>query len=302
MTISSADNPTSYFSAPSNQLDPKLFQGRTLQDWVRKGILSLLHDYLGQQFRHSELWAHPWLAGSGVSYQWSAARQPGDLDCLIGVNFVQFRKANPEFMGLTDKEIADTLNEGFREYLQPLTEDWNGYELTFYVNPGGTDIRAIKPYAAYDLKYNEWTVTPDPNASAPSKPEWDAVAQNDYAMTQQVHSRFVSAMNDLTISRDPASKRNAEARLIAAGQQASAMFDELHSGRSEAFQPTGEGYGDFHNYRWQAAKGYGTIDALRSMREHMKKRTEQVHTELYGTELPDASTLIRRAALYRNSL
>jgi hypothetical protein len=38
-----------------------------------------------------------WLAGSAVSYQWSAAREPGDLDVLIGVDYIQFRKAHPEY-------------------------------------------------------------------------------------------------------------------------------------------------------------------------------------------------------------
>ena len=94
------DYSTSYFSAPAASLDPTLFEGRALRSWVRTGILATLNDFLGLHYRHPELWAHPWLAGSGVSYQWQAAREPKDLDCLVGVDFVQFRKANPEFAGL----------------------------------------------------------------------------------------------------------------------------------------------------------------------------------------------------------
>lgn len=299
MTIQGA--PTSYFSAPATELDPKLFQGRHLQSWVRQGIHAILNDFLGRSYRHSDLWAHPWLAGSGVSYQWSAARSPGDLDCLVGVDFVQFRKANPEFAGLTDKEIAAHINEDFRENLYPQTADWNGYELTFYVNPGASDIRAIKPYAAYDLKYDEWTVTPDPSQKAPYKPDWEAVADEDRHNANQAYTRFVVALNDSQMAHGEAAKRNAQARLHEAGQHGVALYNEIHENRSLAFSTEGEGYGDFNNYRWQAGKRLGTINALRAIQQHVKQSTEAEAKNLYGVELPDSSTLIRRAALQRKS-
>lgn len=288
------DNPTSYFSEPADTLDPNLFDGRELRAWVRQGILHILYDFVNLHYRHADLWAHPWLAGSGVSYQWSAARQPGDLDCLVGVDFIQFRKANPEFAGLTDKEIAEQLNEEFRENLQLQTENWNGYELTFYVNPSATDIRTIKPYAAYDLKHNEWTVHPDRNQTAPRNPEWEGIAKNDATMAQQISIRFNTALQDIQSSHNDALRRNAENRLTIAGAQGNALYNEIHMNRSVAFSPGGEGYADFNNYRWQAGKGSGAIDSLRTIREYMKSSVKN-----HGVEFPDASTLIRRAALYR---
>ena len=213
---------------------------------------------------------------------------------------MQFRKANPSYIGLTDREIADQLNEGFREELQPQTENWNGYELTFYVNPTATDIKAIKPYAAYDLKYDEWTVTPNPHMTAPTKPEWENVAQSDHQLSHQAFTRFGTALNDLKYARDNASRRNAEVRLNAAVQQGNALYEEIHGNRGEAFSASGEGYGDFHNYRWQAAKGYGTIDKLRTMRDYAKSVKTNTQADLYGVELPNTDTLIRRAALYGN--
>lgn len=298
MTIFGDENPTSYFSTPADSLDPTLFQGRILRDWVRKGILHLLYDHLNSQFRHAELWAHAWLAGSGVSYQWSAARQPGDLDCLVGVDFVQFRKANPSYMGLTDAEIAAEINDGFHETLQPKTENWNGYELTFYVNPEATDIQTIKPYAAYDLKYNEWTVTPSPLQQAQYNPEWEAVAESDAKQAHLVHTRFTQAFQELKMAHNGPNVRNAEVRLQAAIQQGTALYDEIHSNRSLAFSTTGEGYGDFHNYRWQAGKRLGTIDKLRQIKNYSKDVEGVIGQMTYGVELPDASTLIRRAALH----
>jgi hypothetical protein len=292
MTISGA--PTSYFSTPESQLDPTLFQGRVLRSWVRTGILALLSDFLNQTYRHSDLWAHAWLAGSGVSYQWSAARQPGDLDCLVGVDFVQFRKANPEYQGLSDTEISEQINEQFREKLHPKTANWNGYELTFYVNPGASDIRAINPYAAYDLKFDEWTVTPSP-MSAPNKPEWEEVANKDAQKTGEIVKRFTISMNEIQNALNPAQRRNAEIKLSSAAQQGLALYEEIHGNRSQAFSRNGQGYADFHNYRWQAGKRLGTVNSLRNIKEHFSKNAPN-----YGVELPNTSTLIRRAALYGN--
>ena len=290
--------PTSYFSAPSPTLDPTLFEGREIKSWARQGILNMLYDFLNKYYRHPEIWAHAWLAGSGVSYQWSAARQPGDLDCLVGVDYLQFRKSNPEFAGLSDTEISLDINEYFRSALQPQTADWNGYELTFYVNPVATDIRSIKPYAAYDLKYNEWTVHPDPSAEAPQVPEWESVVGSDKQQAHQAYIRYTQALSDVRLSHNDATRRNAETRLFAALAQGSALFDEIHHNRSEAFSQTGEGYADFHNYRWQAGKREGTIPLLRSMKDYASNLQTERTASTYGIELPTADTLIRRAALY----
>lgn len=291
-------NPTSYFSAPEKTLDPTLFRGKSLQSWVRTGINSLLQDFLNTNYRHAELWSHPWLAGSGVSYQWSANREPGDLDCLVGINFTQFRQANPEYRGLSDVEISQQINEQFREKLQPETSDWHGYELTFYVNPTGTDIKNIQPYAAYDLKYDEWTVTPDPAAQPPHNPTWEQAAVRDRSMAAQITTRYTAALNDLKASPNDALRRNAELRMLTAGQQGTALYDEIHSNRSQAFSATGKGYSDFHNYRWQAGKREGTIQMLRNIRNNIRQQSSS--DSLYGVDLPDTATLIRRAATYRS--
>jgi hypothetical protein len=290
-------NPTSYFSAPVSTLDPTLFDGKNLRSWVRQGILSKLNDFLGLHYRHPEFWSHAWLAGSGVSYQWSAARQPGDLDCLVGVDFIQFRKANPEFAGLLDREIADQINEEFRENLQLQTDNWNGYELTFYVNAGATDIRNIKPYAAYDLKYDEWTVFPDPNVEPPRNSEWDKITSSDSDLTLQISARFNGALQDIQTTQSAPLRKNAEVRLTMAAAQGNALYNEIHNNRALAFSPTGEGYADFHNYRWQSGKRSGAINQLKKIREYMK-----TSLQMPDIDLPSTTTMIRRAATYRNTL
>jgi hypothetical protein len=210
---------------------------------------------------------------------------------------VQFRKANIDYAGLSDKEIADQLNEQFHDELQSTTENWNGYELTFYALTN-EDIRTIKPYAAYDLKYGEWVVTPDPNQAPPSNPEWDNVVTNDSTTAANIESKFTTSMQDIKYSRNDAIRRNAENNLTMAAAQGNALYNEIHNNRSMAFSNEGEGYSDFHNYRWQAGKRSGAIQSLRKVREHMMNTLQSNNP--YGVELPDASTLIRRAAVYRN--
>ena len=292
------ESETSYFSTPSEELDPELFHGITLNGSIRNGILQLLFGFLNEQYRHPDLWTRVWLAGSAVSYQWEAHREPGDLDVLIGVDYPQFRKAHPEYAGLGDTEISKMLNEDFREGLQPDTTNWNGFEVTFYVNPGATDIRTINPYAAYDLTHNEWTVFPE-KRGAPVSRVGENLAKIDRDKAQEIVARYSQAMSDLQNSQNDPARRNAEFRLQTALMQGSMLFEDIHHSRRYAFNPSGYGYADFYNYRWQAGKRYGTVPALRKMSEYWSTYKAQQSQQTYGIELPDTQTLIRRAATYR---
>ena len=201
-------------------------------------------------------------------------------------------------MGLTDSEISKMLNEDFREHLQPETSNWNGFEVTFFVNPGATDIRTIHPYAAYDLTHDEWTVFPE-KTSAPNQPVWESVAQRDKSMTAEIVARYSKAMTDMQSATNDAARRNAETRLQLALSQGSMLFEDIHTSRRMAFSQQGAGYADFYNYRWQAGKKYGTVPALRKMHDYYQAQKNQQAETTYGVELPDTQTLIRRAATYR---
>jgi hypothetical protein len=291
-------SPTSYFSAPEEELDPDLFTNTTIKSWVRNGLLEKLMSFLNAGYRHPDTWTRVWIAGSAVSYQWSADREPADLDVLIGVDYLKFRKAHPEYMGLSDLEISKMLNEDFRNNLQPETENWNGFEVTFYVNPGATDIRTINPYAAYDLTHNEWTVFPSKEA-APENKDWESLVLKDKSKASDIVSRYSQALTELKGSQNDAARRNAEFKLQQALMQGSMLFEDIHKSRRYAFRPDGKGYFDFYNYRWQAGKKYGTVPALRQMSEYWSAYKAQEAEETYGIELPDTQTLIRRAATYR---
>jgi hypothetical protein len=165
-----------YFSTPSNALDPRLFDGDHIRPEVREWILGTLDVFWARRYNVPELWSTVWLAGSGISYQWAAARGNGDLDVLIGVDWSAFYFHNPEYQGLSAVDVADQFNSEFHADLWPSTAETiigtNGqvnsaptgfsgrFEVTFYVNATGSDIRDIHPYAAYNVTTNEWTVTP----------------------------------------------------------------------------------------------------------------------------------------------
>ena len=286
---------TSLFSTPQEHLDPRLFRNGKIIPSVRSGVLAALYGHLNLLFSDAEAWTTVWLAGSGVSYQWAAQRTPADLDCLIGVDYIAFRRANTNLKSFSDREIAATINEGFRQLLHPQTSNFLGeFELTFYVNVI-SDITKINPYAAYSLTADDWTVAPS-NAVESFPPDYFEKAGKDVRMAQDIISRYQQALNDMSVARNEPSRLNAKARAQLATQQASHLFEEIHGGRGVAFMPSGGGYRDYANFRWQYGKSQGIVQALKQLRDMQKNERKAAERALYGAELPDAATLIRRAA------
>ena len=285
---------TSYFSAPNAGLDPRLFRNNQLIGNVRDGILRVLFEHLNNNYHNPEAYVHAWLAGSGVSYQWAANRDPADLDCLVGVDYPKFRQANTNYRGFSDKEISDMFNENFRVELQPLTERYlDSFELTFYVNTQ-TDIRNIKPYAAYSLTDDDWTVEPQQVTPTVGR-DWERRTTRDRTMAVEILSRYSDALANIGTATSPSARINAEATLKLAVDQGAALFEDIHHGRGAAFSPSGEGYLDYANYRWQTGKSTGVIQALKQLKDISKKTRSEFEAQTYGMELPDARVLIRRA-------
>jgi hypothetical protein len=290
---------TSYFSEPASILDPRLFKNNKIQPMVRSAVLQLLFNHLDKSYTSASAWAHVWLAGSGVSYQWAAHRDPGDLDCLIGIDYRSFRSSNTQFTGLSDKEIAQMLNEGFREELHPITGEFLGsFELTFYVNVR-SNIVDIKPYAAYSLTDDSWTVTPE-NLRLDISPTWNSAIENDRLQAIDILTRYQNAKDRYEQAGNDALRANARSEMRIAMSQGAGLYESVHQGRTSAFSPMGEGYGDFANYRWQAGKSSGVIQALRSLKAEMDAEDEALNKKTYGVDLPSAGTLIRRAATNRS--
>lgn len=292
--VSVEPSDTSYFSAPVSGLDPRLFRNGKVIPSIRASILRILFTHLKLRYVNPEAYVQVWLAGSAVSYQWSAARKPADLDCLIGVNYLMFRQANLELRGLSDKQIAQTLNEGFSSDLNSKNTNFmDAYELTFYVNVQ-SDIRTIKPYAAYSLTNDDWTVAPEVKG-APTNKMWERKVAQDTSLATEILSRYSEALSNIGAATTDVARRNAEAALKLAVEQGAALFEDIHQGRKYAFSQSGLGYSDVHNYRWQAGKAAGTVQALKALKEIEKQSKKIFEAATYGQELPTADTLVRRA-------
>jgi len=292
--ISLEPSETSYFSTPGAGLDPRLFRDGKFVPYVRAAIMRILFDHLRNHYYNPEAFTTVWIAGSAVSYQWSAARTPADLDCLVGINYLMFRQSNPQYKALSDKQIADMFNDDFRKDLHPQVSNFlDAFELTFYANVK-SDIRQIKPYAAYSLTNDDWTVAPEVK-SAPKNKMMEQRVAKDTSLTTEILSRYSAALTTLTNATTDTARRNAEAALKLAVEQGAALFDEIHKGRSYAFSTLGQGYADLANYRWQAGKESGSVQALRKLKEVATKGKKEFEAQTYGMELPDVNTLIRRA-------
>lgn len=264
---------SSFFSAPKSTTDPRIIEGDRVRSEIREGLLTLLYVFWRTRYNDPESWSRVWIAGSALTQQYDEADLM-DLDVLIGVDMTAFRAANPEFRGASQFEIQSMFNAEFRQHLQPRTTNWLGqFEVTFYVNADATDIRAINPYAAYDLTRDEWTVRP-PRLEAEHDPE-AALSPDERRALESVDQRaqeLVDAWNEALASYQATSPgspqhHNASTRMRQTASQAEALFDQIHQERKGAFSFTGTGYADFRNVRWQHGKKTGTLYALKRLRD-----------------------------------
>lgn len=287
---------TSFFSDPHGQLDPRLFTDGELKPWVADDLEGMLYDFLDSLgLRHIEAWMHLWIAGSGVSFIWS--EDVSDLDCLIGVNWVQFRQFNEEFQGMSDQDISSWMNDQFYTGLNK--DYWNGFELTFYVNPHATDIKSINPYAAWDITCGTWTVVPQ-NSKESWKGDtsgWANVADSDLSRSKIAAARYTESLRRLQEATNPAHRANAEVYVRNALALGASLYDEIHEGRKDSFTKDGGGYRSFGNWRWQSAKSSGAKQVLEQMKRYHLGLEAKKYTGTFGVEIPSPSQLLTRAVL-----
>jgi hypothetical protein len=297
-----------YFSAPQKGLDPHIFDGQHIKPDVRDHILGVLHTYLDARYRGVRSWLGVWLAGSGISFQWAGDRGNGDLDVLFGVNFPRFYETNPTFQGISEAEFADLLNNDMRQNLWPRTAVTNfhgqTYEVTYYLNPGtsATSIAAIHPYAAYNLTRDVWDIRPpelpeNPRSLYPDT--WWKAVDEERDQARLLVSRYnVLRSQAVNLHPNSAAWKNALGSQKLVVEQAKNLFDSIHLGRRQAFGPGGSGYGDYANFRWQAHKESGVVQALNSLAQMDTEARKEEQTELYGTPIDDAAVALAKAALW----
>jgi hypothetical protein len=298
---------TSYFSKPEAVLDPSLFSGSHLLPSVRDWIMETVCGFLAEKYFDPEGWSKIWVAGSGVSYQWSADRDPADLDVMLGIDYVKFRSANPRSNALSDSEISSMINEEMHSELYPeisRTHIGNStFEVTVYVNMGVSadpeGIRAINPYAAYDVSDDEWTVPPNPKPMVRVHPSWDVTVETDKDRASEILRVYGDLLTQIQNATNPAHRANAERQFQAVVEAGSSLFDEIHGGRRGAFSPMGRGYSDFANYRWQSGKRSGVVQSMRKLKDYQNADRERKDFETYGIRIPRTDTIIRRASTYR---
>ena len=295
---------SSFFTTPTQGLDPNLFEGDQMLPGVREWIARTGYDFLNTRYKGAHTWATIWVAGSGVTYQWSAARSPGDLDVLVGVKTQSFKQHNPEFKGTSDTEIAHHVTDTFRVLGKQTEQQHIGegvYEVTWYVNPGAADIRDIHPYAAYDVTHNRWTVRP------PDLPgdwgtgyfphDWWQIIGREKKHAHEIIGEFLGARQHYLMSTDDAQRRNAATSLDYAAVQAQVFFDDIHDNRRLAFSPQGNGYSDWHNFRWQAHKRNGVIPALHAIAALRKTALEESEEGTYGHRLATSEQALSTASM-----
>lgn len=281
-----------YFSRPQKILDPALFEGDHLKRDVAVQVAQPLTEFWRDHwYERPTRWATVWLAGSGISYQWAGDRGNGDLDVLIGVDTTAFKLYNSYSWG--EAEIDDMLTSEMREDLWPRTANTNiggkTFEVTYFVNRRASDIRAIHPYAAYNLSTDSWTVRPP---KLPANPEslypqsWFEAANRDAVRS----SYLVSQFNQVKLIGRPG-----ESGIVAVLAEATRLFNDIHTGRGAAFGFMGEGYGDYANFRWQAAKQSGAIGALSQIVDVARKYHTAEAVKLYGGDIRNSEESLRAA-------
>lgn len=224
-------------------LDHRLFDGDHLKPMVRAAVLTdldaVLRPLLGADWQS---YIKVYLAGSEAS-EWTSETLEGngDFDTLLGVNYDALRHRAPAFAGDEDNtEIDDRLNQVLRAQYNrsPWATPFGTYDRTGYVNNDAYDITKIRPYAAYDITDDTWAVRP------PHLPGWDVTKMNP-SVVAEVHAVEAYIRSILAL---PEPMRT---------QQGAALWDHLHSDRSRAFGPNGQGWWDPANIieKWLDQEG-----------------------------------------------
>jgi hypothetical protein len=290
---------TSYWSPVESHLDPNLFQPETeqIKADVRRRLLGALYAFWRSRWSNAEGWSTVWVAGSGVSFHWSAARNPGDLDVLVGIDFYKFRQSNPDVWGLSDDEIAQVVNRQLVNELWPVTANFHAgtdtYEATYYVNAHGTDIYDIHPYAAYNLTRDGWDVYPS-KESVPYSLAGEKQIEQDAKRAQKILQRYDTAVTSGQLSPSSTNDTTIRSSVYDAYQ----LFNDIHDGRKKAYDG-GVGLNDPAEYRYKGAKRTGVLKALRSLAKVYEDAQNADETQKYGAPILSAHDALIKAAIGR---
>lgn len=233
----SAYRPTEKIFGPTKEdLDPRLFEGDHMRDYVRNVIMGMLDGHFAALgFADWKAWTRVYLAGSESTFWWGNR----DFDTLLALNYGALMRAHPEFHERNLQQISDYFNQGFRESMNseewrapwdPEPEDWH---ITFFINPMSWDIADIKPYGAYSISDDKWVVRP-PHLPQHSADDFD---KSTWPLAESYADRIRTI-----VAMPPGGRRRGQAK---------ALLEFLHSDRGRAFSPRGHGWNDIGNVVWK---------------------------------------------------
>lgn len=236
ITTTGRQTPHQRVFGPTDGLDHRLWENGKLKPDVRRYVLDSINEMWAGKYKNWSSWSKVYFAGSEAS-EWTGPNLEGngDFDVLVGVHYVKFRKANPEYKRKSNLYISGEMNLGFRKFNGSTMIRIDGkpigpFDRTTYVNPDSYDIRRIRPYAAYDVGADEWAVKP------PHLPNW-GIDKMPPEVLRALRGAEAYARDVLKL---PEPQKT---------QQGAALFQAWHSDRSRAFGPQGEGWYDFANLR-----------------------------------------------------
>jgi len=307
--VDEGSSSSGFWGKPVPDLDPRLIDPITgnFRADIREEILNRLYGFWSKLYAEPETWSTVWCAGSALSHQYMEHEQP-DLDILIGVDYDKFYAANIQFAGTSQGALSERFNDEFRRLLDPETANlFGGFEVTFYVNPGATNITDINPYAAFNLSDNTWTVSPvdvppdwDPRTYFPQ--EWWKTIDAEIDNARLTVHQYDSIADQVRRSK-PGSlmQMSGLAQLRGVAKRATDQFMDIHSKRKLAFSPQGAGYFDYFNLRWQAHKKAGTVKALHDIAVVNQEATSAQDAALYGGPVDSATKALLKAQLWNQT-
>jgi hypothetical protein len=217
-------------------LDTRLWDGDRLRIEVRNPTIAQFGTFCERHgYKGWAMWAKIVFFGSEAS-AWTSPDRHGnnDFDLSIGINYLSYRMYNHADLLTTDQGIAARFTEEMHAELNDPAHTFPGvegiYDQTWFANVEGWSIEKIKPYAAWDVVTQEWIVKPPelPTWSTKDFPEGPGAAEEVRGIIEMAEG----------ILKMPEPYRT---------QNGAALWEFVHSNRSDAFGPQGEGWWDMRN-------------------------------------------------------
>jgi hypothetical protein len=236
---------------PTFGLDTRLFDGEHLRPQVRVDVITRFDTFCHEHgYEGWHRWAKVVFFGSQAS-AWTSKTLVGngDFDLSIGLHYQALRATVPGFEVGSDAEIADMFTQQMHAELNDPEHAFPGvpgtFDLTWFCNLKGWDIARIKPYAAYDLVEGAWIVKP------PELPDWSMADFPEGPGMEEAVRGIIELAEGYLKMPEPYRTQNG-----------AALWEFVHSNRSDAFGPNGEGWWDSRNVVEKALDQKGLMQQL----------------------------------------